>query len=636
MSQEQRKETVRFGVFELNTVTRELKRQGLPVKIQAQPLALLLALVRRAGEVLSREELRNELWPEDVYVSFEQNLNRAVSKLRDTLGDAADNPRFIQTVSKRGYRFIAPVERHVENGAPAATDITLVSQQNSLKSPIPIPAPSLGLDSGVRTSKPRLLIMLVLGLIGFAGMAGYEIAHGRNGTQPSSAISIAVLRFSNTSTENPEMNFLSDALPNEISTTLSYSHALAVRPFSPNPRGSTGDLRKVASDLHARLLVTGQYLTDGSRVHLSIQTVDTSNDQVIWRDDVIAAQGDWIAIRDQVNQRIKIGLLPALGISEEKDSRTHPSNAQAYDLYLRSFALPNDGGGNSEAILLLQKSIGMDPTYAPAWQALGSRYHFEYDYSHGGSAAWDKAERAYEQALTLDPDLISAAASLVMMITEQGELVSAYAKAQKFLRQHPESGVAHFAMSYVLRYAGALQESAAHCDQAEAADPSNGMFRTCSQTFIRLGKYERALDFIRKDGSSNWAQGMLLEVYMRNGQIDKALTETRPVPEMAAPLIRACAMRLPAIQVRSLKAHEENFPTRDPEGMYHVGVVEAYCGFYSDGMHWLRQAADNNYCPAEDLDSDPILQPMRSFPEFAQLRAAAKNCRDKFLQRSKQ
>ncbi len=626
----------------------DLKRNGVSLKVQAQPQTVLLALLERPGETITREELRARLWPDDIYVNFEQNLNRAVNKLREVLGDSAENPRFIQTVPRKGYRFIAPVEKipvaaELQNAAPTQKgDVTRYSKSEN---PVGVAAtpddhkkeepPRTSLRQG-RVSIPGSWVAVGVSVAfifvlaaSFASKAGHSSKRDEN----QRSVSIAILPFRSAGDEDPSLTFLSDALPNEVATGLSRHAFVAVRPLSRSRAYSDQDIEKAAGDLHAEIVIAGEYLKAGGTIQVSLEAVEAAENRVLWRDSIQIPMGDWIAMQDRISSTLWSGLLPALGIpaGPQQDSAA-PVNLAAYALYLQSLALPHDGPGNVEAIAMLRKSIGLEKSYAPTWQALGARYHFEYDYAHGGSTAWDEAERAYEQALSLDPELISASASLVMMRTEEGRLPAAYVQAHKFLERRPDSGVAHFAMSYVLRYAGLLKQSARECELARAADPLDTMLRTCSQTFIRLGQYSRAESFIQLDGSSDWAQGMLLQVLIRNSQRGQDISQIRPIPEMAAPLIRACYLHHPKSELLELKRQEEEFPTQDPEGTYHVGIVETFCGFYEDGLKWLLEATSKNYCLAEDLETDPILNRLHTLERFSELRISAEQCRSRFMQ----
>jgi tetratricopeptide (TPR) repeat protein len=216
-------------------------------------------------------------------------------------------------------------------------------------------------------------------------------------------------------------------------------------------------------------------------------------------------------------------LVPALGAgTDSAEGATHPKNEEAYDLYLRSVALPHDPQPNKEAIAMLERAVGLDPSYAPAWGTLGVRYHYDAAYSNGGEAIAQRGNAALERALALDPNFIVAAGWLIDNRVERGELTKAYKDAKALVERHPENAAAHFTLAYVLRYGGAMEESAHECDAALALDPGNFTFRSCAFTFDQLGNYTRAMDFLQLDAGSVWASNNIMREYIRDGKLAQA------------------------------------------------------------------------------------------------------------------
>src|SRR5439155_6420769 len=182
------------------------------------------------------------------------------------------------------------------------------------------------------------------------------------------------------------------------------------------------------------------------------EAIDVENNRTLWRDTLNLASQSLIAIREQVEAKVRQSLVPVLGASAASVGATHPKNEEAYDLYLRSAAVPHDPAPNKQAIAMLERSVGLDATYAPAWQALGLRYYFDADYSDGGEAAFQRSSAAYERALVLDPNLISAAGYFVENLLERGELEKA-ADAEASFKSQPQNADAHLTLAFVYRYA---------------------------------------------------------------------------------------------------------------------------------------------------------------------------------------
>src|SRR5258707_9921973 len=212
-----------------------------------------------------------------------------------------------------------------------------------------------------------------------------------------------------------------------------------------------------------------------------------------------------VNMRAQITAKVQQGLVLALGgATEPTSAENRPKDEEAYDLYLRSLAMSHDGSANKEAIASLERAVGRDPTYAPAWANLGSRYYYDAQYSGGGSEMYQRSESAFERALALDPNLMLAAGQLATSRADAGDLPGAYRQAQALLKSRPDSGHAHFTQSYVLRYAGLLDESARECDIALRLDPGNSKFRSCAMPLMQLGKTQRARDFVKLDAGSEW------------------------------------------------------------------------------------------------------------------------------------
>src|ERR1700684_3190418 len=139
--------------------------------------------------------------------------------------------------------------------------------------------------------------------------------------------------------------------------------------------------------MHVTYIVTGHYLKEGDQLQITLEAVDVENNRTLWRDTLNAAAPDMIAMRSQITAKVREGMIPALGASTDSgETSTRPKNEEAYDLYLRSLALPHDPGPNKEAIAMLERTVGLDPTYAPAWAYLGVRYHYDGAYGNGGEA----------------------------------------------------------------------------------------------------------------------------------------------------------------------------------------------------------------------------------------------------------
>ena len=275
--------------------------------------------------------------------------------------------------------------------------------------------------------------------------------------KPSALTTVAVLPFQNMSGDK-DSDFLRLALPDEMTTTLSYVRSLSIRPFATSSKygGASVDVQQAGQEMHVSYVVTGHFLKAGNQLEITLEAVDVANNRTLWHDTLTAAAPDLIAMRSQIAAKVKQGLVPALGAGNDgSETFTRPNNEEAYDLYLRSLAVAHDPVPNKEAITMLERAVGLDPNYAPAWAALGHRYSYDADYSDGGEAIHQRSNAALERALALDPNLISASEWLITNQVNRGNLLPAYFQAKTLVERHPESAGPHFALSYVLRYGGA-------------------------------------------------------------------------------------------------------------------------------------------------------------------------------------
>jgi len=271
---------------------------------------------------------------------------------------------------------------------------------------------------------------------------------------------------------------------NELTSVLSYSRSLEVRPSSVTRRYVELDLdpRKVGQQLHVGRLLTGHFLRQGEQLTVTLEAIDVPNDRLLWQGSTTASVNDLISLQSQLSTQVQQGLLPALGVAAGAlSTASRPKSQEAYDLYLHSLALPHDPGPNKDAIAVLEHVVGEDRSYAPAWEALGQRYYFDSEYGGGGEEMFQRSSAAYERALSLDPNREMAASNLIVNRVERGELGRAYDAATDLVRRRTaERPMAHFALSYVLRYAGMQEKAAQECNAARSLDPGNFSFRSCA------------------------------------------------------------------------------------------------------------------------------------------------------------
>ncbi len=310
-------------------------------------------------------------------------------------------------------------------------------------------------------------------------------------------------------------------------------------------------------------------------------------------------------------------------------------------MYLRSIAVPRDVAPNKDAIAMLERAVGIDPSYAPAWEALALRYYFDASYGDGGEQMLKRSDSAFERAIALDPNLTSAVGELIVNRIDEGELGNAYAEATILVKRRPQNALAHFVLSYVLRYAGLLEDAARECNTALTLDRTNYQFRSCSAVFMELDQPEKAMEFVRLDTGSEWAARSAAYILLGQGKRAEArqsIEKTSADPRLGRDLLPACVDPLQNSSLDRL-AHETEtavLAVTDAEPRFLVGTLLAYCGQKDAALRLLKSAIQQNYCAYTALQTDPLLRKLRGTPEFSGLLSAAKQCQDRFLAQREQ
>jgi TolB-like protein len=446
---------------------------------------------------------------------------------------------------------------------------------------------------------------------------------------------IAVLPLQNMAGD-PSVDYLRFALADELTSVLSYSRSLEVRPSSVARKYVETDLdpRKVGQQLHVGRLLTGHFLRQGEQLTVTLEAIDVGSDRLLWQGHATASVNDLIGLQSQLSTQIQQGLLPALGVaSGTLSTASRPQSQEAYDLYLHSLALPHDPEPNKDAIAVLEHVVGEDKNYAPAWEALGQRYYFDSVYGGGGEGMFQRSTAAYERALALDPNRVGAASNLSVNRVERGELGRAYDAATELVRRRPQSADAHFALSYVLRYAGMQEKATQECNVARSLDPGNFSFRSCAWAFMQIGQADRAMDFVHLDAGSEWAAWATPYVDLTAGNLAQAREAAKSMakaPSYHRELMVACTQpQRPTDIDKIVHDTEASVMTEpDPEAWYHVGALMAYCGQKDAALRLLKAAVQQNYCAYSALLGDPLLKSLRKETAFNEVLTAASTCQE--------
>ena len=456
------------------------------------------------------------------------------------------------------------------------------------------------------------------------------------GTAPQNTL--AVLPLKNLKGDQ-DVEYLRFALADEIANVLTYTRSLDVRPLAATEKYTSHEMdpQRAGRELRVGTIVTGHYIKQGDQLLVTLEAIDVATNRLRWQSNFSAKHQDLISLQNSLSTQLRQGLLPVLNATGGfLETGTRPKNQGAYDLYLRSVPISHDAIPNKQAIPELERAVGMDPTYAPAWEALGLRYYYDADYSTGGEEAFQKSNVAYERALGLDPNRMVAASQLITNRVERGELSKAYESAQALVKRRPESAQAHFALGYVYRYAGELEKSTVECNTALQLDPGNYTFRSCAWAFMELGETGRAMDFIRLDPGSEWAAYIMPSLLLRQNKLAEAREAVKHMPmtpRYHRDLMEACLGLRPASELDRIAQEDETTQPKDldPESWYYQGAVLGYCGKKQAALHMLEAAVQQNYCAHSNLLSDPLLAKLRAEPAFNRVLTAASQCQEAAL-----
>ncbi len=624
-----------FGACEFDELRYELRVQDKVVDLERKPLEVLHQLLLRAGEVVRKEELLDSVWQGTSVV--DASLATAVSKLRKALGEE----EIIQTVPKLGYRIAVPVHLIASRddlvAKPSASSPPAAPPHVATPAVQTVPRPFFRRPQLWWACSALILVGLLFGIMGLRPAP----------KSPSTPGPVAILPFRNAGS-NPSLEFLRTALPDQIANALSPAHSLVIRPLAASNRYSDAsiNLHAVSHDLDVNRIVTGDYIQAGDQLQITMEAIDTDDNRILWRDTVNIPKSNLLELQTQVAGITRKRLAAALGVTGFVSEVSAPaSNEEAYELYLKSIAMSYDPEPNKQAVSMLRRAVLLDPNYAPAWGNLSLRYYSYSRFGGGGPSMLQFSDAAAERELALDPESPIPVAEMAIHRTERGELVKAHQTALELLRRRPDDPNNHHVLSYVLRYGGSLDEAGHECDMVVLL-ASKIIWGSCATTFMELGQYRRAQDFIRKDLSSEWSKALAVEVHLRQAKTQTRESETgesqsaelQQALSIGAPqiahwgsykMLLACARQAPASEIKALAAGVET--DDDPEINYLFAGHLAYCGQTTAALRMLKTAIARNYCSYPAIDKDPFFDGLRNNADYARLRAAGIACHANFV-----
>ena len=624
---------LRFGVFELDLRAGELRKHGLQVRLQEQPFQVLAVLLEHSGELVTREELQKKLWPADTFVDFDHGLNKAISKIREALSDSAESPRFVETVARRGYRFLADVK---------VVDAVPIRSQKLATQPDSTAAVQERPDRADRLATLKHLLpsltwkgLVLVALLLAASLTAWRV-HSRNA--PSAVIrSLAVLPLESLSSDASQ-DYFTDGMTDELIADLGQISALRVisRTSVMGYKHTRKPLPQIARELNVDAVVEGTVLRSGDQVRITAQLIEASADKHLWSQSYEGELRDTLALQNQVASAIADQIRINVNPQEQAALKTvKVVNPQAYESFLkgRYFWNKRTADGLKVALAYFNQAIEEDPKYAQAYSGLADTYALLGDWQYAvmtPKEALPKAKAAATKALELDGALGEAHNSLAFCLDGfDWDFNSAGKEFQRAIELNPGYATAHHWYAWHLSLLGRYDEAIAEMKKAENLDPLSLIINAdLAELLVLAHSYDESIGQSRKtiemDPNFALAHNQLAQAYLQKHMNDEAIAELQKAAQLSggsstvlANLARAYAAsgkRSEAIKLLDdLKKRSNPIYSHGSE----IAVVYAALGDTDQAMNWLEKGYEERFNPGVLLR--PGFDPLRSDPRFEDL-----------------
>jgi TolB-like protein/DNA-binding winged helix-turn-helix (wHTH) protein len=617
-----------FGPFRVDFETCEIHKHGIRLHVQAQPVRVLWFLVERPGQLVTRQELQEKLWPGQPAEEVDDSLNSTVKKLREALGDDPAKPLYIETIPRRGYRFIAPIQMEAQEKPPgekpmAADEPSWLTEETAVQ-PTAILAEPLGWRRYRKSGAIGLLTVIVI--VGFLSVTAFLKRAGAD----AQIHSIAVLPFENLSGDSSQ-DYFAEGLTDAVTTDLAQIGAVKVisRSSANHYKKDYKPLVKIGQELGVDAVVEGTVARSGDKVRVNARLISTGDDRNLWAQSFERDTGDILSLEDDlaqsVSRRIEVALTP--NYMHRRDE-PHPVNVQAYEAYLSGMHDLNNHRTNNELQKSLEQfneAIALDPRFAGAYAGKAIAYNLLGDYDEiPGSQAGPSAEAAARRALELDPALAAAHSALAFALWKYSwDWKTAEAEFQKSLALNPNNAHTHHIYAVLLACRGDFAGAEEHMRKAQALDPLSMIIRTNIGWFHYFqrdyAKAEEAYQEVLKlDPGFLPARQKLWITYAEEGKTEQAAGELENL------------MRLFGHDQLLQRVERANPPARyraAVQGYAQSGLLSPYerarylslLGKKPEAVRALSEAAAQRSSWMVYLRIEPVFDAIRSRPDFADL-----------------
>jgi uncharacterized protein (TIGR02996 family) len=627
----------RFGAYEINLQSGELRKSGMRLRLSGQPFRVLAVLVERPGEVVTREELHSKLWPADTFVDFDHGLNNAVARIREVLDDSSDTPRYIETIPRRGYRFIAPLADvppvAVSPSAPGST-VSLAHKATITYGSGPVVLPGerwLG-TTRIKATLAGAALLAIFAVIGLMLYRGSDA----KGTKQPAIRSLAVLPLTNLSGD-PAQEYFADGMTEAVIGRLSRIHDLRVisRTSVMRFKDTKLSVPEIAKTLGVDAIVEGSVIREGSRIRVHAQLIRAATDEHLWSEAYDRDLQDVLVLQSDVAQSIAGKVEVTLTGNERARLVTARHVApEVYESYLKG---EEQLGKNSrdeieKSINYFEEALRKDPTFAPAYLGLANAYDHLSRIFVGGNPGelHPKIVAAARKALQLDSELAEAHAYLGNIDQKEWHWGDAEAEYKRALELKPNDVAAHLAYADWLMCQGRMEEALAWSWRARELDPVGVSGVRTSWILFQARRYDEAIRELRSElavrpdyADAHWFLGFAL---IGKGQPEEAIPELEKTVllmqrspgsiELLATAYAHAGRRTEALRLISeLKRRRENAYV--PAGAF----INPYLalGDYDEAFVWFERAYHEQSNILQFLKVHPFFDPVRGDPRFRDL-----------------
>jgi DNA-binding winged helix-turn-helix (wHTH) protein/tetratricopeptide (TPR) repeat protein len=595
----------RFGVFEFDETTLELTKSGRPVSLRPQPLKLLALLLAVPGAIVPRDRLQRALWPDDTFVDFEQGVNHAIRELRFALGDTADSPRFVQTLPRRGYRFIPPVER-------VATANTA-----AVRPPIQDPAGEQSVDE---TRRKRFRIVAGVTALVLLAIVTIMLTRRTDALVSSHAVAtLAVTPFS-----SPDEPALGVGLANAIASRLGGQQGMSVR----------------STAVGASHVIEGEIAIRGQEVTLFARLRDVARGATVWSEPVAVQADQLFSAEDVIAERVVEKLRLRLAAAEqERLRRRYTSRGDAYRDYLRGRAalVKYTPDGTLAAIASFESAVQRDTGYALARAGLAmasADMYLRFAPAAEVEKWGERAETEARAALAMDPDLPEAhLARAAVARKREFDWNGTVTSGRRALILNPNLEQARFFIAAAYYHHGYMDEARIEMEKGKAVQGADVIEPIRIDALIALfsGSFAPArarLEEVSRLSSQAIGDTYLALSYVYTGSVERgqAMLQSLAYDRSASTSARASAALAGVLasqhQAAAAREHIERVlkaAYRDHHVAYSLGAAYAQLGQMDEAERWLRTAADTGFPCLPFFERDPLLEPLRRRPQFADL-----------------